>query len=247
MVLRSSIFQRWLGGVTRERFYRIILTYLAVCTCFALLGYWLAGEPSIVESVYFSREPSTKADQEILFPPLPSSTSPPIVTENVSFIQERDESQEVAITYWAPTRPNVWGMIEMEFVWASDIRPELAILEPSLLLFLDYDPTAEGEFAISSAATGNEWLTLVRLNVSNHLDRFNNRIDVTKWVQGSEKLRIRYRLKANRLMYHPTPNDPIGLACAQGLRKHVEEGYASRLRLWRRRPSDYQILNSVGR
>jgi hypothetical protein len=69
-------------------------------------------------------------------------------------------------------------------------------------------------------------------------------VDVSRWVKGSQSLRIRYRVKASRLMYHPTPDDPIGLAAAQCLRQQIskreleQSKYAARLRLWKNHPED---------
>jgi hypothetical protein len=161
-----------------------------------------------------------------------------LVTRDVALIRERNERDNVPTVYWSPKRPNEWGSVEIRFEWNTDSNPALAIFEPSLHVFGDYDATAAGELAVSSEATGNRWVDLAALGPGRKKFSLQSAIDVTRWVQGSQSIRIRYRVKAGRLMYHPTPNDPIGLATAQCLRQFDPvNGYSARLQFWTSRPN----------
>jgi hypothetical protein len=234
------------AGVRRERgmFVRTVVCYAIVCAIFGGIGYWLAREPIAVTNLYFAREPKSPPDLDLQFSALSTDVKQVLVTQDVARISERYPDGRVHNIYYAPKRPDHWGTVEMEFRWDPEFQPAMAILEPNLHLFGQFDKTAAGEIAISSEATGNRWVTLASLGNSEvHVslgypgssEAFLKKIDMTRWVQGSHALRIRYRLKANRLMYHPTPDDPIGLAAAQCLRQSMD-GFASRLRLWRNVP-----------
>lgn len=86
-----------------------------------------------------------------------------LVTRDVALIRERNERDNVHTVYWSPKRPNEWGSVEIRFEWNTDSNPALAIFEPSLHVFGDYDATAAGELAVSSEATGNRWVDLAAL------------------------------------------------------------------------------------
>lgn len=227
--------ERW--RLDRNGSTRTVLIYLLVGAVGLAFGYLASQEPSGVTKIYFVQDPSSPPDYEIRYSYSPDPSSASLVTQNVALIRERGDRDEVNAVYWSPKRPDEWGSVEMTFPWSSDSDFAIAILEPSLHLFRDYDATAAGELAIASEATGNRWITLAALGAGGKKIKIESGIDVTRWVRGSRSLRVRYRMRASRLMYHPTPNDPIGLAGAQCLRQFdLENGYSSRLRLWKDHP-----------
>jgi hypothetical protein len=222
--------------------YGIAMVYVLLCASFALMGYRFSSESSRVASLYYVREPKSPADIELLYSNVPAPGSKNAVTENIALIRERDPDDQVHIVFWSPKRANEWGSIEIEFQWEPGFNPAFAVLDPNLHLFGNFDSTAGGEFAVASQATGNRWVTLASTETIDSKFTLQHAIDVSRWVQGSDSLRIRYRVKASRLMYHPTPDDPIGFAAAQCLRQHLNERdaenckYAARLRLWKNQP-----------
>lgn len=215
--------------------YRTFALYVAVCSAAAWTGYWMTKKPSRVTSLYYVREPKSPPDQVIQHSIASPSSSINIATHDVALIRERAPDDAVHVVYFAPKRPNQWGSVEMEFRWKPELAPEFGILEPSLHLFGIYDKSALGELAVSSEATNQRWVILGSFGGTEDHVNVEKGVDVTRWVKGARSLRVRYRLKASRLMYHPTPDDPVGYAGAQCLRQ-LKDGVATQLRLWRDRP-----------
>ncbi len=207
--------------------------FLLAITC-ASLGYWLTPRPPLVSGIYFVREPLQPADREFYDSNFHLTKDSQRSTRNVVLIRERTVEDKPNVVYWCPQRPGTWGEVEIEWRWEPSFQPILAILEPNLSVATDFDPSSIAEFAIASDVTNQRWHTLLRLNATTSDKSLNQAIDASKWVKGCTSLRIRYRMMANKLMYHPTPDDPIGLAGAQCLRQGFGSRYASRLRFWAR-------------
>lgn len=216
----------------RRKLYIAIAIYAMFGAAFGGAGYRWGRGPNQVTNLYFARGPEDPPDVELSYCLHSASSNIPLVTRNVALIRERTPDDAVQAAYFSPRRPDQWGSVEMEFRWDETLDPSIGILDPNLHLFGDYDQAAVCELALSSDATGNRWVTLVALGPSNSHFSIQHSVDVTPWVRGTNSLRIRYRMKASRLMYHPTPNDPIGLAAAQCLRSHSSQ-ISTRLRLWK--------------
>jgi hypothetical protein len=225
---------RLIAGTRKN--YGIAMVYALLCASFMSLGYRCSSESSRVSSLYYVREPKSPADIELLYSNVSDVGSKKPVTKDIALIRERDPDDHVQIVFWSPKRANEWGSIVIEFQWEPGFDPAFAVLDPNLHLFGNFDSTAGGEFAVASQATGNRWVTLASTETIDSKFTLQHAIDVSRWVQGSDSLRIRYRVKASRLMYHPTPDDPIGFAAAQCLRQCTNCRYAARLRLWRNQP-----------
>ncbi len=231
-------------SISLRKNYRTAMAYAILCASFMFLGYRWSSEPSKVTALYYVREPKSPADIELLYSNVSDFGSKKPVTEDIALIRERDPNDQVQVVYWSPKRANEWGSIEIEFEWEPGFDPAFAILDPSLHIFGNFDSTAGGEFAVASEATGNRWVTLAGIEAIENKFTLQHAVEVSRWVKGSQSLRIRYRVKASRLMYHPTPDDPIGLAAAQCLRQQISEReleqfkYAARLRLWKNHPED---------
>jgi hypothetical protein len=216
------------------------ILYACIIASCAIGGYFGFSRGPLVTKIYFAREPSTPPDRDFPFYNTLEESDRRLVTSNVSRIRERnpEHPQNDLTAYWSPNAPGVWGSVEMEWSWEEGFFPQLAILHPSLHLFPVFDPSVSGEIAVSSQATGDRWVTLASIESRNGSIALVDGIDVTPWVQNSHALRVRYRLRASKLIYHPTPNDPIGLAGAQCLRTNGDTP-SSRLRLWAMRPENY--------
>lgn len=227
-----EIRQRW-REPGKLRIASTLAAYLLVGISCATMAYWLTRRPTRLSGIYFVREPARPADQAFLVSHFVSDERVRCSTRNVAFIRERTVEGNLRTAYWCPMHPGAWGEVEIEYRWEASFQPHLAILEPNLAVATIYDPTAVAEFAIASDATNQQWNTLLRLDDSSPDQAFIKAIDISRWVQGCTSLRIRYRLRAEKLMYHPTPNDPIGYAGAQCLRQYYGSSHASRLRLWK--------------
>lgn len=224
--------QRWRAS-WKLRVVSTLAAYLLVGITCAATAYWLTPRSPTVSNIYLVREPTEPADREFLVSNFGPEKSNQFTPKNVVLIRERSVQEKVTTAYWCPKYPGTWGEVEVEYRWEPSFQPQRAILEPVLSVATVFDPTAVAEFAIASDATNQQWETLLRLDVSSPDTVFNKAIDVSRWVQGCTSLRIRYRLRAEKLIYHPTPNDPIGYAGAQCLRQHYGSSHASRLRLWK--------------
>jgi hypothetical protein len=188
----------------------------------------------LVSGIYLVREPLQPADREFYDSNFHLEKDSKRSTRNVVLIRERTVEDAPNLAYWCPQRPGTWGEVEVEWHWEPSFQPFLAILEPNLSVATDFDPSAVTEFAIASDVTNQRWKTLLRLDATSPDKSLYQAINVSKWVKGCSSLRIRYRMMANKLMYHPTPDDPIGLAGAQCSRQSFGSRYASRLRFWTR-------------
>ena len=230
---------------------RMALIYGMAVACGLLAGYLIAVPRDEVSPIYLIQPPTVPADLtfgESLFP----DQQPGLVSSwNMAMITERNDQDPTAhiVRYWCPRSSNTWGEIIYEWKWDADWDPELAIMKPNLHVFSEFDPLARGEFYIATASTRDQWILMLEIGESKSDTRLNREIDVTRWVRNSRYLRVKYRLKAQKMMYHPTPNDPIGFAGAHAMRDHIEDPvqppYAMYLSLWRHRPPEPTKVQSA--
>lgn len=141
--------------------------------------------------------------------------------------------------YICPQSANRWGELELTWKWERTIKPALGILDLNMHVFPQFDSTAIAEVYLASEETKGRWVQMVTLSEKTHDRNLFDSIDVTRWVQKSSYLKVLYRLKANRLIYHPTPNTPIGFAGAQCLRHAEYAPEATKLSLWKTMPEGY--------
>lgn len=197
-------------------------------------GIWLGTESSQRQELYFaspSETPATLILTESLF----DAESKYIEsTEGLQRVSERDgETESVSLKFYCPKDAFNWGELTLKWAWAEDLAPRMAILEPNMLVVPAFDPAATAEIYIESAATNRKWVKLLRLEKGLESIELNRAIDVSRWVRQGDYLRVKYRLKASKLMTHPTPDDPIGFAGAQCLRQLKTKPTATRLLLWK--------------
>lgn len=141
--------------------------------------------------------------------------------------------------YICPQSANRWGELELTWKWDRTFQPALGILDLNMHVFPQFDSTAIAEMYLASEETKGRWVQLVTLSEKTHDRNLFDSIDVTRWVKKSSYLKVLYRLKANRLIYHPTPNTPIGFAGAQCLRHAEYSPEATKLSLWNTLPEGY--------
>lgn len=174
-------------------------------------------EPRFEQSVHLFHSPQkhlVKADGVVL------------ITESHS------ELEGLNTRYWCPKTADQWGEVVYQFDLESVPSFELAILDVNLCIFPVSDPESVVEVYVSSSNRSGKSTRLLVLD-RHHDDRIlRDPIDVTEWLVGAKLLKVCFRLKAHRLMYHPTPNDPIGIAGAQCLRQLARDKCAMALRLY---------------
>ena len=154
-------------------------------------------------------------------------------SEGVALVTESNlESKDFSTKFWCPQTPDQWGEVIYRFDIASDENYKLATLDINVCIFPISDPMSVVEVYVSSSRTKNLWIRLLTLD-RHHEDRtLKDPIDVTEWITNADHFKVRFRLKAHRLQYHPTPNDPIGIAGSQCLRQLAKEKSSMALRLY---------------
>ncbi len=124
--------------------------------------------------------------------------------------------------FWCARWHDQWGEVNYEFPIENPGSVKLAALvqrETTVFNFLD--ETAVAEIWINSGNQTARWVRLGRIDASG--GKFPEMIDITEWAQRGSPLRVRFRLKATKALYHPTENDPIGFAGAQALRVQLNQ------------------------
>lgn len=207
------------------------LLTIAVSTA---LGIWLALPSSNIDDIYFAELPSIPAEislSENLFADAPRYIESVRKLQRVS---ERDgETETVSTRFYCPNESLVWGELIVRWEWEADWSPSLGILDPNLGISPEYDAATEAELYVESKSTAGRWILISKLNKKLDRTEIQRSIDVTRWVRNGNYLRVKYRLKAEKFMTHPTPDDPIGFAGAQCLRQLRIKPMATRLQLWK--------------
>jgi len=213
---------------------RRVLTWAMSATAGCVAGSWMAFGLRVVPQLYFAKVPERDADLILSESLFDSQTRFIESIDGLQRVSERDGSTEaVSLRFYCPKGANEWGEIVQKWSWKANWSPALVILEPNMLVVPAFDPATTAEIYISSKSTSDRWIRLVRLEKGLESIELNRPIDVTRWVRNGDYVRVKYRLKAVKLMTHPTPDDPIGFAGAQCLRQTKTKAFATRLLLWR--------------
>ena len=200
----------------------------------AIVGTWLAWPKVTLSDLYFAtppEEPAALTLTENLF-----AESTPFIesTSKLQRVSERDgETEAVSTKFYCPKEAREWGELIVRWEWQADWKPRLGILDPNVAIITAFDPATQAELYVASEVTGDRWVQLCQLEKKLERTELNRAIDVTDWVQRGNYLRVKYRLKAEKFMTHPTPDDPIGFAGAQCLRQLRAKPHATRLQLWK--------------
>lgn len=135
-----------------------------------------------------------------------------------------------AIRYWCPRAHDQWGIVDYDFPLSPLRVVEKVVLEHHTMIFGALDARAEAEIWLPSPRV--ERLEQVGHLASDAIVSFPKTLDVTAHASGTSHFRLRYRLKANQLLFHPTPDVPIGYAAAQACRSVHGSGSVIRLHVW---------------
>jgi len=135
-----------------------------------------------------------------------------------------------AIRYWCPRTYNQWGILDYDFPLSPLRAVEKVVLEHHTMIFGALDARAEAEIWLPSPRA--ERLEQAGHLTSDAIVSFPKTLDVTDRASGKSHFRLRYRLKASQLLFHPTPDVPIGYAAAQACRSVQGSGSVIRLHVW---------------
>lgn len=139
-----------------------------------------------------------------------------------------EQADSPPIRYWCPREHLEWGIIDFTFPTDASRNVSRAILRHETLVFGLLDPLAQAEMLIDKG----RGYQLVGQLASGAMLKFPQFIDVTDWINEDGELKIRYRIRAARLIFHPTPNDPVGFAGAQASRSLKGGPEVMELKVW---------------
>jgi hypothetical protein len=135
-----------------------------------------------------------------------------------------------AIRYWCRRAYNQWGVVDYDFPLSPLRMVEKVVLEHRTMTFGALDARAEAEIWLPSPRV--ERLEQVGHLAGTAIVSFPQTLDVTEHASGKSHFRLRYRLRASQLLFHPTPDVPIGYAAAQACRSVQGTGPVLKLHIW---------------
>jgi hypothetical protein len=220
--------------------------YLSTALIALFAGYFWRSNQYSVSPIYFLKPPEVAADVVFVESLLGKDIGLDgidgfhgVLRNAVVITEQGRQGGGQTNCYICPQSANRWGELELKWEWDRSLQPALGILDLNMHVFPQFDPTAVAEMYLASEETKGRWVQMVTLSENTHDRNLFEPIDATPWVKNSSYLKVLYRLKANRLIYHPTPNTPIGFAGAQCLRHAEHAPEATKLSLWKELPAGY--------
>lgn len=182
--------------------------------------------------ITLSRLPAVPPDETILIDLWSERPAFIVNKEELALVTEKNPREVDHVRFLCPRRPNEISHLDLQFPLENAASIEKAFLKLDLLAASVYDPSAKLRVYMSSEATQNQFEELAELSLYTGEDQIPGDFDVTRFVKNSTRLKVRIECMASKLLYHPTPDDPIGYAAAQALRQPRKEKSAAKLSLW---------------
>jgi hypothetical protein len=157
--------------------------------------------------------------------------------ELLALVTEKNIPERNDVRFLCPRFPDQISNLYIRFPLSPSQKIEKAFLHLRLLAATIYDPQAKVKVFVSSESTRGIFVELVELSAQTEEDQIPREFDILPYVKDSSYLRIRVSCVATKLIYHPTPNDPIGYATGQALRQARYENAAATLQLWYDKPN----------
>lgn len=213
-------------------YYRIPLIYLLTILVFGPLGYFSTVLNSNASGLQLlaCELPKKQPDQIHSVDLWDEDDQYLARSSGVALVTEFQKGNSPAIRYWCASQHQRWGEVEFHFPIPTDRKISSALLQHEVVVFGLLDPLAQAEIWVDLEGDGSfQFVDRIQSNV---LAKFPQVVDLTEWITGKSELRIRYRIKGGRLIFHPTPNDPVGFAGAQACRSVHGEPPVMQLNLW---------------
>lgn len=214
--------------------HRATLFWLTVAFLSGCIGFFSLRTTPDASRINFSGYPETPADQT-LDVDLWNESLPYIVDrESVVLIHERagDGGDDMATRFFSPRNPNQDGYVLIRFPLKPEQPVQKAYVTLRLVSFYTFDEKAEVKVELKSEATKGVFLKLAELGAKTQETSIDESFDVSEYARGATAIEIKITVRASKLLYHPTPNDPIGYAGAQALRHYKRHAMCARLDLW---------------
>lgn len=224
------ISPRFLEKTVKRSIY--FLPLLLAIILFGILGYLSNRTKGFVSKITFTSPPTRKADRILEVNLWGDPSSFIYQQDKIALINEKNPNPVRFIKFFCPRSPYEKSTLTLRFKLEKNTRCDHAFLQLSSAALYSFDPYAKIRVAIASEKTRGEFVELAELSKNTEENLIPEPFDVTEYVRDSGVLDIRLTAVASKLLYHPTPNDPIGFAGAQLLRQARNEYSAATLKLW---------------
>jgi len=196
------------------------------------VGY-LTMDPSPPTSrISFSGYPKTPADDSLLVD-LWNDRLPFIAArEGVALVTEGKLEDRSMVRYFCPRKQYDDGSLLLRFAIDNQRSLRHIFLSLRLAVFFNFDESAEVDVFLKSSQTGGVFLQFAELGARTEEDVIRESFDITEYARGSDQVEVKIISRASKLLYQPTPNDPIGYAGAQALRQYPDNKWSAKLDLW---------------
>jgi hypothetical protein len=152
-------------------------------------------------------------------------------TENTVLVRETG-SHGLDCQYYCPRAPNSEAQVILSFPVENSHSIDRALFSVRLHSFFEFDSEARVLLSVASNDYFGDEIVLAEFSSKTEESNISNAFDVTEYVKSGSNFRIILRGKCRRMLYHPTPNDPIGYAGAQLLRQRENEPWVAKLDIW---------------
>jgi hypothetical protein len=205
------------------------ITVALISGCIGYFSLRTTPEPSRIS---FTGRPETQADKSLDVDIWNESFPYIVARDRVVLISEGRAEDGPLTRFFSPRSAEQDGSVLLRFPLEPDKTIQKAFLTLKLASFYTQDETANVQIELRSERTNGYFLKLAELNSKTQENVIPESVDISEYVRGSTAVEIKITVRASKLLYHPTPNDPIGYAGAQALRQLQLENWCARLELW---------------
>lgn len=199
---------------------------------FGSLGYFSNRTSRFVSKITFTTPPTRKPDRLLEVNLWGDPSSFIYQQDKIALINEKNPNPVRFMKFYCPRSPHELSTLILRFKLEENMPCDHAFLRLSSAALYNFDPYAKIRVAIASEKTSGDFVELAELSKNTEENQIPESFDVTEYVRDSRLLDVRLTAVASKLLYHPTPNDPIGFAAAQLLRQARNESSAATLELW---------------
>lgn len=208
------------------------LAVAAIAFFFGALGYFSNRTSRLVSKITFTTPPTRKPDRLLEVNLWGDPSSFIYQQDKIALINEKSPNPARLIKFYCPNSPHELSTLVLRFKLEEHMHCNHVFLRLSSAALFSFDPYAKIRVAIASENTRGDFVELAELSKQTEENHIPESFDVTEYVRDSSMLDIRLTAIASKLLYHPTPNDPIGFAGAQLLRQARSENAAATLEFW---------------
>jgi hypothetical protein len=206
--------------------------WIAVAVISGLVGYFTVDTSPTTSRISFSGYPKTPADQSLLVDLWNDSLPFIVAREGLALVTEGKREDGSMVRFFCPRKQSEDGFLVLHFPLENQRPLRSVFLNLRLAVFYNFDESAELDIYLKSSATGERFLKFAELGARTEENVIRESFDITEYARGSTQVEVKITARASKLLYNPTPNDPIGYAGAQALRQYPVDKWSARLDLW---------------